>query len=133
MQGAFPHTVTRVIDDERRQQFMDEGAHYESDYFLTLTYLRIETEEKIKGWMFEGQNGKVAPALPIRSLSVSNHVSRCSKTCSAALFRIERLNRHEFTDDHGFPHVQDRLFRYLRRCVACEDHPFLRYPIYPPT
>ena len=38
-QGAFPQAVTRVIDDERRQQFMDEGAHYESDYFLTLTYL----------------------------------------------------------------------------------------------
>ena len=38
-QGAFPDGVTRVIDDERRQQFMQEGAHYESEYFLTLTYL----------------------------------------------------------------------------------------------
>ena len=54
--GAFPQAVTRVIDDERRQQFMDEGAHYESDYFLTLTYLPpIETEEKVKGWMFDGR------------------------------------------------------------------------------
>jgi len=35
-QGAFPDGVTRVIDDERRQQFMQEGAHYESEYFLTL-------------------------------------------------------------------------------------------------
>ncbi len=43
--GHFPHAVTRVIDDERRQQFMDEGAHYESEYFLTLTYLPpIEAE-----------------------------------------------------------------------------------------
>ena len=25
--GAFPDCVTRVIDDERRQQFMQEGAH----------------------------------------------------------------------------------------------------------
>src|ERR1035438_2151414 len=38
-QGAFPDPVTRVIDDERRQQFMQEGAHFESEYFLTLTYL----------------------------------------------------------------------------------------------
>src|SRR6202790_4311155 len=58
--GAFPDLVTRVIDDERRQQFMDEGAHFESEYFLTLTYLPpIETEEKVKGWMFEGRNGDV--------------------------------------------------------------------------
>ncbi len=31
VQGAFPDGVTRVIDDERRQQFMQEGAHYESE------------------------------------------------------------------------------------------------------
>jgi type IV secretory pathway VirB4 component len=38
-QGAFPDPITRLIDDERRQQFMQEGAHFESEYFLTLTYL----------------------------------------------------------------------------------------------
>src|SRR5580692_5237046 len=53
--GAFPDPVTRVIDDERRQQFMQEGAHFESDYFLTLTYLPpAEMEQRMKGWMFEG-------------------------------------------------------------------------------
>src|SRR6476660_7747054 len=31
-QGAFPDPVTRVIDDERREQFMAEGAHFESEY-----------------------------------------------------------------------------------------------------
>src|ERR1700723_3685877 len=54
-QGAFPDCVTRIIDDERRQQFMQEGSHYESEYFLTLTYLPpLEVEERMKGWMFEG-------------------------------------------------------------------------------
>jgi type IV secretory pathway VirB4 component len=63
-EGAFPHAVTRVIDAERRQQFMDEGAHFESEYFLTLSYLPpLETEEKLKGWMFEGQrNGRAGIA-----------------------------------------------------------------------
>ena len=43
--GHFPQAVTRVIDDERRQQFMDEGAHFESEFFLTLTYVPpIQTE-----------------------------------------------------------------------------------------
>ena len=54
--GAFPDPVTRVIDDERRQQFMDEGAHFESEYFLTLTYLPPpEVEERAKGWLFDGR------------------------------------------------------------------------------
>jgi type IV secretion system protein VirB4 len=34
-QGHFPDAVTRVIDEERRAQFMAEGVHFESEYFLT--------------------------------------------------------------------------------------------------
>src|SRR6266852_4493103 len=37
--GSFPDPVTRLIDDERRQQFTTAGAHYESEYFLSLTFL----------------------------------------------------------------------------------------------
>jgi type IV secretory pathway VirB4 component len=54
--GAFPDPVTQVIDDERRQQFMAEEAHYESEYFLTLTHLPpVEIEQKVQGFMFEGR------------------------------------------------------------------------------
>src|SRR5262249_43966898 len=38
-QGAFPDIATRIIDDERRQQFTAEGMHFESEYFLCLGYL----------------------------------------------------------------------------------------------
>jgi len=31
-QGAFPDSVTSLIDDERRAQFKAEGRHYESTY-----------------------------------------------------------------------------------------------------
>src|SRR3954464_4639518 len=54
--AAFPDPITRLIDTERAQQFQSEDAHFESEYFLTLTYLPPEeAEEKIKGWMFEGK------------------------------------------------------------------------------
>ncbi len=54
----FPDSVTKIIDDERREQFMSEGVHFESDYYLSLTYLPpIAREEKIKGWMFEVPRG----------------------------------------------------------------------------
>lgn len=122
--GAFPQTVTRVIDAERRQQFMDEGAHYESDYFLTLTYLPpIETEEKIKGWMFEGRQDRDSTAA-LQVLERFKSRVEMFENVFSALFRVERLNRIEFTDDIGFARVQDGLLRYLRRCIAGEDHPF---------
>src|SRR3954452_1094424 len=37
-QGAFPDPITILIDQERRQQFSAEGTHFESEYFLSLTY-----------------------------------------------------------------------------------------------
>src|SRR5262245_23187059 len=60
---AFPDPITSLIDEERRQQFLEEGAHYESEYFLSLTYLPPEqTEEKVKGWMFDGVQRMKSPA-----------------------------------------------------------------------
>jgi type IV secretion system protein TrbE len=35
----FPDRTTRIIDDERRQQFLSEGAHYDSLYYIAVTYL----------------------------------------------------------------------------------------------
>jgi type IV secretion system protein TrbE len=123
--GSFPHAVTRVIDDERRQQFMDEGAHFESDYFLTLTYLPpVETEEKVKGWMFEGRNGDVGSGVVHQILERFKSRLEMFENVFSALFQTTRLMRHEFIDDHGFPQVHDKLLRYLRRCVGGEDYPF---------
>jgi type IV secretion system protein TrbE len=122
--GAFPDPVTRIIDDERRQQFMDEGAHFESDYFLTLTYLPpVETEEKIKRWVFEGQKGNTWGVVHQVVERFKSRVEMFENVFSA-LFRIERLNRQGFFDDHGFYQVHERMLRYFRRCITGGDHPF---------
>jgi type IV secretion system protein TrbE len=121
---AFPHVVTRVIDDERRQQFGAEGAHFESDHYLALTYLPpLESEEKVKGWMFEGGTNKdsgVAQAVLDRFKS---RVEMFENIFSS-LFRVERLRRVDFYDDFGFAQSQDGLLRYLRRCLTGDDYTF---------
>ena len=124
-QGAFPDPVTRVIDDERRQQFMEEGAHFESEYFLTLTYLPPpEVEERAKGWLFEGR-AHTAARKPLRSISTD---SGCKvdmfENVFGQLFQTERLHRITVMDDYGEQHIHDRLLRYLRRCISGIDHPF---------
>ena len=130
--GAFPHTVTRIIDEERRRQFTGEGVHFESEHFLTLTYLPpVENEERVKGWMFEGQNS--------RTTGVANQIldrfrSRVEmfENVFASLFRADRLRGITFTDESGFPHAHDPLLRYLRRCITGDDHPFAlpEIPVY---
>ena len=123
-QGRFPHVVTRVIDDERRQQFMDEGVHFESEHYLALTYLPpIEAEEKVKGWMFEGRSDADSG---VAHLILEQFKSRVEmfENVFASLFRVERLRRLDFDDDFGFTQSHDRLLRYFRRCITGDDYSY---------
>jgi type IV secretion system protein TrbE len=122
--GAFPHLVTRIIDDERRQQFTDEGSHFESEHFFALTYLPpVESEERLKGWMFDG-HGKAGAGVARTVLDRFKSKIDLFENVFSSLFKVERLKRVEIEDDFGFNHSHDRLLRYLRRCVSSEDYPF---------
>jgi type IV secretion system protein VirB4 len=52
---AFPDAASRLVDAERRAQFEEEGAHFESRYFLTLLWLPPGDEAaRAEGWLYEG-------------------------------------------------------------------------------
>jgi len=51
----FPDHVSRIADEERRAQFMEEGAHFESRYFLTLLWLPpADDAARAETWLYEG-------------------------------------------------------------------------------
>jgi type IV secretion system protein TrbE len=119
----FPDPTTRMIDDERRQQFLDEGAHFESDYFLALTYLPpAEAEERFKGWMFEGTRQLKSAA----RRALDQFLSRVSgfEDVLSSLFQVRRLRTAKSEDPQGYPCVHDDLLRYVRRCINADDYPF---------
>src|SRR6202166_3921660 len=125
----FPDSVTKIIDDERREQFMSEGAHFESEYYLSLTYLPpIAREEKIKGWMFEGMKDKRGNAARI----VDHFKSRIAsfEDVFKSLFAVTRLKAVRTNDNAGNSVVHDELLRYVHRCVSWTDHP-IRLPEFP--
>jgi len=124
-QGAFPDPVTRVIDDERRQQFMQEGAHFESEYFLTLTYLPpMEAEERARGWMFDGTGEFSSSRAAAQVLERFRSRVGVFENVFGQLFQTDRLKRIAVRDDLGQAHYYDGLLRYLRRCVSGVDHAF---------
>jgi type IV secretion system protein VirB4 len=56
-EGRFPDPVSALVDRERRAQFAEEGAHFESAYFLTLQWMPpAEDAARTEGWMFEGRS-----------------------------------------------------------------------------
>jgi type IV secretion system protein VirB4 len=122
--GCFPDPVTRVIDEERRQQFMAEEAHYESEYFLTLTYLPpVATEQKIHGLMFEGRKYSSAQTAEQLLERFRSQLERFENVFGT-LFKTQRLKRVETEDEFARRGGFDGLLRYVRRCVSGNDHPF---------
>jgi type IV secretion/conjugal transfer VirB4 family ATPase len=55
-QDQFPDAASGLVDAERRAQFEEEGAHFESRYFLTLLWLPpADDAARAEGWLYEGR------------------------------------------------------------------------------
>jgi type IV secretion/conjugal transfer VirB4 family ATPase len=52
----FPDPVSALVDAERKAQFEEAGAHFESAYFLTFVFLPpVEEVARAEGWLYEGR------------------------------------------------------------------------------
>ena len=55
-ENRFPDAVSALVDAERKAQFEEEGAHFESSYFLTLCWLPpAEDAARAEAWLYEGR------------------------------------------------------------------------------
>ncbi|MFS3137092.1 conjugal transfer protein TrbE [Gluconacetobacter sacchari] len=55
-ESDFPDAASHMVDLERREAFEDEGAHFESRYFLTLVWLPpAESSDRAARFLFEGR------------------------------------------------------------------------------
>ncbi|MGY3591522.1 type IV secretion/conjugal transfer VirB4 family ATPase [Bradyrhizobium sp. USDA 4341] len=58
--STFPDVASALVDAERRAQFEEAGAHYESSYFLTLLYLPPEEgAARAERLLYEGRDRTV--------------------------------------------------------------------------
>ena len=119
--GAFPDRTTCIIDDERRMQFMAEGAHYESAYALTLCYLPpTNTEGKLTRLMFDEDAPNTA--MGSRYLQQFQEAATDIEDQFGAVLAMQRMRGEPFVDDFGHTHVRDALLQYLHFCVTGDNH-----------
>jgi type IV secretion system protein VirB4 len=54
--SRFPDAASALVDAERKASFEEAGAHFESSYFLTFTYLPpAEDAARAENWLYEGR------------------------------------------------------------------------------
>ncbi|MHA7776029.1 conjugal transfer protein TrbE [Roseibium sp. M-1] len=54
--SIFPDAASALVDAEHKASFEEAGAHFESSYFLTFTYLPpAEEAARAERWLFEGR------------------------------------------------------------------------------
>ena len=54
--NEFPDAASGLVDAERRAQFEEEGAHFESRYFLTLLWLPpADDAARAEAWLYENR------------------------------------------------------------------------------
>ncbi|MEL7708259.1 conjugal transfer protein TrbE [Citromicrobium bathyomarinum] len=58
---AFPDPASALVERERAAQFAEEGAHFESRYYLTLLWMPpAEDAARAESWLYEGRAEKGA-------------------------------------------------------------------------
>ena len=54
--SRFPDPASAMVDAERKADFEEDAAHYESSYFLTFTFLPpAEDAARAESWLYEGK------------------------------------------------------------------------------
>lgn len=69
--SPFPDAASGLLDAERKADFEQSGAHFESSYFLTFTWLPpAEEAARAQAWLYEGrEHARTDPHERLRSFS----------------------------------------------------------------
>ncbi|QGM99874.1 conjugal transfer protein TrbE [Methylocystis parvus] len=106
--SSFPDPVSALVEEERRAQFEEEGAHFESFYFLTLLFLPPEDDAAgAESWLYEGRS--------------SEHDAK--SVLSAFIDRTDRLLQliEGFAPEAKWLSDSETL-TYLHSCVSTKRH-----------
>ncbi|MDZ4777121.1 MAG: conjugal transfer protein TrbE [Alphaproteobacteria bacterium] len=116
--SRWPNALAWLIDEERRAVFEHAGARFESQYFLTLTWLPpAERQGKLESMLFEGGGGaRATDADAAASVDYRAHLERFVSESDQllALFETMAAEARWLNDE--------QTLTYLHDCVSDRPH-----------
>lgn len=132
--GSFPDAVTRAIEQERCNQYREEGSHYENDYFLTFTYLPdAMLISKVKEFAYEtddkGRMNPVRIAAKAVDYFERQMIDFVSMLESSLANKLVRLKAKRVRDPGTHRRVWfDEQLEFFHECLTGLEQP-IRLPV----
>jgi type IV secretion system protein VirB4 len=124
--GAFRDRTTLVMDEERRQQFTREGAHYESSYAIFLTHLPPKSQEaKVAAFMIEGEEKTDRTSHAPKTLEAFKKAATDFEETVTSVLNLQRMVDTEQEDGQGGKNIFSELLAYLHFAATGEYHPMV--------
>ena len=119
-QGHYPERISWLIDQERRQQYEREGAHFETTYALSLTYLPpVRTSNKIVEMIYEDEaRDDSAEGFAARILAQFERQIDEFESALSATLPLRRMRGVRRTDFAGREYIEDEQLQYMEFCVS---------------
>ena len=116
----FPDPVSRLVDEERRRQFLREGTHFESRYVLVVQYTPpLRRKSKVADLIYDDDPAeRQSPA--DRILQAFQKAINDFEDAIGDAVRLERMRTYIVTDRHGREHLRDELVNYLHFALTGE-------------
>ncbi|MDH6234828.1 type IV secretion/conjugal transfer VirB4 family ATPase [Mesorhizobium soli] len=108
-ESTFADAASALVDAERKAGFEEAGAHYESSYFLSFTYLPpTEDAARAEAWLYEG---KTEPGVDPHEI-VANFIDRTDRVLQLV---------EGFMPDCAWLNDAETL-TFLHACVSTKRH-----------
>ncbi len=116
----FPDPVSRLVDEERRRQFIREGVHFESRYVLVVQYTPpMRRKSKVADLIYDDDpTERQSPSRP-RPQAFQKAISDFEDAIGDAV-KLERMRTYVVTDRQGREHLRDELVNYLHFALTGE-------------
>ena len=117
----FPDPVSRLVDEERRRQFMRERLHYESEYTLLVQYTPpLRRKSKVADIIYDDDPAeRVSPAGRILEQFAKALADLEDAIGEAVMLR--RMRSFVVADAYGREHLRDELVNYLHFALTGEN------------
>jgi type IV secretion system protein TrbE len=118
--GHLPDRTSWLIDEERRHQYEHEGAHFETTYALSLTYLPpLRTSGKIIEMIYEDSGRDDSEVgFATRILQQFKRQIDDFESAVSAVLPLRRMRGIRRTDAVGREYIEDELLQYMDFCVS---------------